>query len=95
MATQDRDTDASSGMLFAVRYLLPAAMVLTGSALAVVGTSDSVLGAGVVLIGSGLLVALLNMLMRLAIASNRDREREGRARRDFERHGHWPSGLPH
>lgn len=45
------------------------------------------LGAGVVLVGVGLLIALLNVLMRLGSESGRDREREERARRHFERHG--------
>jgi len=74
----------------AVRYVLPGAIILTGLALTIAGTSDAVLGAGVTLVGVGLLVALLNLLMRLAIASGRDREREDEARRYFDRHGHWP-----
>jgi hypothetical protein len=50
-----------------------------------------VVGAGVALTGVGVLVALLNVLMRLGIASSRDREREEEARRYFDRHGRWPS----
>jgi hypothetical protein len=74
----------------AVRYGLPAAIVLAGVLLTVVGGSDAADGAGVVLIGVGLLVALGGALMRLGIQSNRDREREEEARRYFDRHGRWP-----
>jgi hypothetical protein len=90
MAERDRSTEASRATVVGVRYLMPAAIVVTGIALATLGTSDAALGAGVVLIGVGFLVALLNVLMRLGIQSNRDREREERARRYFGRHGRWP-----
>jgi hypothetical protein len=79
-----------SPAVVAVRYGLPAAIVLAGLVLMVVGQSDSAVGAGVVLIGVGLLVALMGALMRLGFASNRDREREEEARRYFDRHGRWP-----
>jgi hypothetical protein len=77
-------------VVVAVRYGLPAAIVLAGLLLTVLGKSDAAVGAGVVLMGVGLLVALAGALMRLSIQSNRDREREDDARRYFERHGRWP-----
>jgi hypothetical protein len=79
-------------VIVAVRYVLPGAIVLTGLVLTIVGGTDVVVGAGVALTGVGLLVVLLNTLMRLGIASSRDREREEEARRFFDRHGRWPSG---
>jgi hypothetical protein len=79
------------GSLIAVRYLLPAVIVLTGLILSIAGGSDTVVAAGVALTGVGMLVALLNVLMRLGIASSRDRDREEQARRFFDRHGRWPS----
>jgi hypothetical protein len=79
------------GSLIVVRYALPAVIVLTGLVLSIVGESNAVVGAGVALTGVGVLVALLNVLMRLGIASSRDREREEEARRYFDRHGRWPS----
>jgi hypothetical protein len=33
---------------------------------------------------------MLNWLFRLGVESNRDREREERAREYFDRHGRWP-----
>jgi hypothetical protein len=79
-------------LIVVVRYALPAVIVLTGLILTIAGGSDTVIAAGVALIGVGMLVALLNVLMRLGIASSRDREREEEARRFFDRHGRWPSG---
>jgi hypothetical protein len=79
-------------LIVVVRYALPAVIVLTGLILTIAGGSDTVVAAGVALIGVGMLVALLNALMRLGIASSRDREREEEARRFFDRHGRWPSG---
>lgn len=78
--------------MIVVRYALPAVIALTGLVLTIVGGSDTVVAAGVALIGVGMLVALLNLLMRLGIASSRDREREENARRYYDRHGRWPSG---
>jgi hypothetical protein len=94
MTTQSRDRAAGSGEprlgLLAGRYLLPGAICVAGIVLLVVGGSDATVGAGVVLIGVGMLVALLNVLMRLGLESNRDREREELARQYFDRHGRWP-----
>jgi hypothetical protein len=56
----------------------------------VLGEDATLLSAGLVLVGVALLVALTNALMRLAMHSQRDREREAWARRYFDRHGHWP-----
>jgi hypothetical protein len=91
MTKGDSYMEAVRANLVGVRYVLPAPIVVTGIALAALGTSDAVLGAGVVLISTGLLVALLNVLMRLAIGSNRDE----RARRHFKRRGRWPDSLAH
>jgi hypothetical protein len=67
------------GLVF-VRIVLPAAIALAGVLLVIFG-GDSGKGAGIVLIGVGGLVVLANVLIRLALQSERDRERE-QARRD-------------
>jgi hypothetical protein len=98
MTAQSGDQARGSGKpglgLLAARYLLPAAICVAGIVLLVVGGSDATVGAGVVLIGVGLLVALLNVLMRLGLDSNRDRERDQLARQYFDRHGRWPGRRP-
>jgi hypothetical protein len=78
----------------AFRIGLPLVICLVGLGLAIAGGEDTVVGAGVVFVGVGLLVALVNALMRLGIQSERDRDREQRAREYFDRHGRWPGGNP-
>jgi hypothetical protein len=73
-----------------VRIGLPTTIGLAGMGLMVFGNDATLLGAGLVLVGAALLVALTNALIRLAIRSERDREREAWARRYFDRHGRWP-----
>jgi hypothetical protein len=65
--------------LVLVRIVLPATIALAGVVLVIVG-GDSGRGAGIVLIGVAGLVVLANVLIRLGLQSERDRERE-RARR--------------
>jgi hypothetical protein len=76
--------------LAAVRYGIPLAMTAAGIACLAIGGDAA--GAGVVLIGSAGIVLLLNLLFRLSLVSNREREEEERAREEFERTGHWPDG---
>jgi hypothetical protein len=75
--------------LIAVRVVLPAVIAIVGVVLVIVG-GDAARGAGVVLVGVAALVVLANLLMRLGIASERDREREEARRREFSRRGRWP-----
>ena len=77
-------------MIHAVRIGLPVTIGLAGFGLMVLGNDAKLLAAGLVLVGVALLVALTNALMRLAIRSQRDRDREAWARRYFNRYGHWP-----
>ena len=80
------------GLVF-VRIVLPAATAFVGAALFVLG-GDAARGAGIVLIGVAGLVVLANLLMRLGLQSERDREREEDRRRFFSRHGRWPDERP-
>jgi hypothetical protein len=66
--------------LVLVRIVLPATIALAGVVLVIVG-GDSGRGAGIVLIGVAGLVVLANVLIRLGLQSERDREREQARRR--------------
>jgi hypothetical protein len=44
--------------------------------------------------GAGLSVLLLNLLYRLGVSGDQDREREEEARRHFDAHGVWPDDEP-
>lgn len=75
-------------MLAAVRYLLPALVVIGG----IVGTivrPDLWEGAAAI-VGAGLSIALLNVLHRVGVRGEDDRVREQAARAYFDTHGRWP-----
>ncbi|HZV73005.1 MAG TPA: hypothetical protein VFF79_04745 [Conexibacter sp.] len=74
--------------LWAVRYGIPLAMTIAGIVCLIAGGNAA--GTGVVLIGSAGIVLLINVLFRLSLVSNRERDEEERAREEFERSGHWP-----
>jgi hypothetical protein len=73
-------------MLFAVRYVLPAAIAVGGVAAIVLGNA----GMGIVLIGMGGLVFGMNYYWRLSFSEQDDRRKEEEAREYFDRHGRWP-----
>jgi hypothetical protein len=64
-----------------VRIVLPAAIAVAGIVLIAIG-GDAPLGAGIVLLGVAGLVVLANVLMRLSLQSEREREEEERRRRE-------------
>jgi uncharacterized membrane protein len=74
-----------------LRIGLPAAIAVAGIVLIAIG-GDAPVGAGIVLLGVAGLVVLANLLIRLSIQSERDREREEARRAYFDEHGHWPRG---
>jgi hypothetical protein len=78
-----------------VRTWLPVAIVVAGAILAVVtGFSESGVEGGTLLIAAGLSVWLLNLLYRIGVRGDRERDDEDRARRYFDEHGHWPDEPP-
>jgi xanthosine utilization system XapX-like protein len=62
-----------------VRVWLPALIALAGVVLIVVG-DETLKAMGVLLLGVALLVVLANLFIRLALLSERDREREQQRR---------------
>lgn len=76
--------------MIAVRYVLPAVIVL-GGVLAVIfnrsitGLEGLAMGIGVA--GS---VLLLNVLYRVGVSGDRERDEEEAARVYFDEHGRWP-----
>jgi hypothetical protein len=67
-------------VLALVRIGLPVAIAVAGVVLLVIG-GDAEIGAGIVLLGVAGLVLLANVLFRLSVQSQRDREREEERRR--------------
>lgn len=76
-------------LLRALRYGLPAVIVVAGLALMSLG-SETDLEGGASIVGAGLAIFLLNWLIRLGAAGERQRDLEDAARDYFDRYGRWP-----
>jgi hypothetical protein len=75
--------------LAAVRYGIPLALFVAGNVVAL--TSGRIgLTAGAMFVSSATAVLLLNVLYRIGVEGDRERDREEEARRFFDRHGRWP-----
>ncbi len=76
--------------LNAVRYALPAGLVLAGFIILFVG-SDSIRWDGwAMCVGAGLALLLLNVLFRYGAKGDEERDAEDAAREYFAQHGRWP-----
>ena len=77
-----------------VRYWLPGLVVAAGLLVIAIGGDEIALEGGAAIIGAGLSIALLNLLFRIGVKGDREREAEVQARDFFERHGYWPDERP-
>jgi hypothetical protein len=91
---QSDNTPASApwraAALFAVRYGIGGALILSGIVLLLAVEGDLGAYGFASAVGAGLSVLLLNLLYRMSVSGDRDREREEDARRYFDAHGVWP-----
>jgi hypothetical protein len=76
--------------LILVRYVLPAVVVIAGIASVIISPSLTSLEGAAGIIGAGLSIWLLNVLHRIGVDGDRDRDAEHDARAYFDAHGHWP-----
>jgi hypothetical protein len=77
-----------------IRIWLPAVVVVLGVVLFIVDPSaDTALGSAGI-IGAGLSIWLLNLLFRMGVKGDEERDDEAEARRFFDTHGHWPDEPP-
>ena len=80
----------SEWALFSMRWILPAAIFLTGViVIAVGGGSTTSIEGGFMFMGAAFAVLLMNFFFRMG-AEDTSREREDAARAYFDEHGHWP-----
>lgn len=79
-----------SAGLFAVRYGIGGVMVLAGLVVLVIVPGDMGVHGFASSIGAGLSVLMLNLLYRLSVSGDREREQEEEARRYLDKHGVWP-----
>ncbi|MEA2386694.1 MAG: hypothetical protein QOJ22_868 [Thermoleophilaceae bacterium] len=77
--------------LVAVRYVVPAALLVAGVACLFVVNDSARLEAWAGLTGAGLSVFLLNLLYRVGVQGDEERQQgEEAARAYFDEHGEWP-----
>ena len=79
-------------LMFTVRYGIAGALIVAGQVVLIADSGPE--GAGwegwALFTGAGLAVLLLNLLFRMGVEGDRDREREEAARRYFDEYGRWP-----
>jgi hypothetical protein len=94
----DRQEQRESAPRVAValtRYGLPAAILLAGAIYAVLDPGETGTDVLVGLAGVCACVVLWNLLLRLGVSGDRDRDREEAAREYYDEHGRWPdAGEP-
>jgi hypothetical protein len=73
----------------AVRYVLPAAVIVAGVVVMSLGGETNIEG-GSGIVGAGLAIFFINWLFRIGAAGERERDAEDAARDYFDRHGRWP-----
>lgn len=78
-------------MLFALRYVLPGVLIVAGIVILIAGSGSDIAVEGWALFtGAGVSILLLNVLYRMGVQGDKDRDREQAARDYFDQHGHWP-----
>jgi predicted phage tail protein len=93
MPDETRQSGLARALLTATRVWLPLAIAAVGIAAVIAagaGSSSILAGAGVALVLAAVVVWMINWMYRMSVESNRDREREERAREYFDVHGRWP-----
>ena len=73
--------------LHAIRYGIPLVLLIAG---VVVGAAADSIAAAALFFSAASAVLLLNVLYRIGVQGDKEREREEQAREYFDRHGRWP-----
>ena len=79
-----------SRSLFMLRYGIGGAMCIAGIVLLVTNTGGFGVDGFALGAGAGLSLIMLNVLYRLGVSGDRERDQEEDARTYLERHGYWP-----
>jgi hypothetical protein len=77
-------------MMIGVRYVLPAVIALAGIVVLIFDQSLIGLEGFVLFIGVAGSILLLNVLYRIGVSGDAERDREEAARTYFDEHGRWP-----
>jgi hypothetical protein len=78
-----------------IRVWLPLAIIAAGLIVIVAtGGSETGVEGGAGIIGAGASVWLLNVIFRVGVQGERDRDAEDEARDYYAEHGYWPDEAP-
>jgi hypothetical protein len=81
-------------MLRFTRTWLPALIVLLGVVLWIVHPTVETAAGSAGIIGAGVGIWMLNVLFRMGVQGDRERDHENTAREYFDEHGYWPDEAP-
>jgi hypothetical protein len=85
---------ARSRSLVVVRYVVPGVIVAAGVLLLVFNHSINGLEGFAMFVGVAGSILLLNVLYRVGVSGDAERDREAEARDYLDEHGHWPDEEP-
>jgi hypothetical protein len=89
-AVPTRSDTRSARTMLAVRYVLPAVIALAGVIVLIFNRSINGLEGFAMGIGVAGSILLLNVLYRIGVSGDRERDEEEAARVYFDEHGRWP-----
>ena len=89
-AVPTRSDTRSARTMLAVRYVLPAVIALAGVIVLIFNRSINGLEGFAMGIGVAGSILLLNVLYRVGVSGDRERDEEEAARVYFDEHGRWP-----
>jgi len=75
--------------LHAIRYGIPLVLLIAGTIITATAGGVGV-AAGALFISAASAVLLLNVLYRMGVEGDKERDTEEAAREYFDKHGHWP-----
>jgi hypothetical protein len=77
-----------------VRYVLPALVAVAGAVILVFNHSIDGLEGAAMFVGAAGAILLLNVLYRVGVSGDLERDEEAAARDYLDEHGHWPDEEP-
>jgi hypothetical protein len=80
--------------IVALRYGLPAAVAIAGVVVLILDRSIDGLEGFAMFAGAAGAILLLNVLYRVGVSGDEERDREAEARDYLDEHGHWPDEEP-
>lgn len=77
-----------------VRYVVPALVAVAGVVILAFNHSINGLEGAAMFVGAAAAILLLNVLYRVGVTGDEERDREAAARDYLDEHGHWPDEEP-